>query len=945
MRKLLHYFSALISLLFVTLLSNQALSQCTTSNGVTICTFDASGSWTVPCGVTSVTVQAWGGGGGGAGDGSNATTSGGGGGGGGYSTSSISVTPGTLINFTVGAGGPGGSGNANGTLGGTSTFSTVSAPGGGGGLFAGGGGTGGIGTSGTGNAGGDGVATGAGGAGGNAAGGGGLGGLSNGVGNSGLPGGVPGGGGSGGDDEGGGTRDGGAGGAGRIIITYTTPFAGLDQTLPCGVFNTTLSANTQAIGTGTWSVVSGTGVVFGNVNSPTSTVSYTSGCATLRWTWSGAGCTSISDDVVICTDVTSLCNDNPCNAAPLTVTSGTCVLTTGNNTGSTYSTGMSDPPCAVVNGPDVWYSIVVPPSGQVQISADAGGTFDEMITLYDGSCSNLQFAGCVSGVASNAYPLTYAGVPGSTIYLRVNEGETGDASTGSFGICAYEATTAGVSQVLPGVTTTVTCGSTLNFYDTGGQGGTVTVNTSQPPPAGNYTNNTGTTWTICPDDPTQYVTISFSQFLLETGFDKMIITSGTNNVIAQWTGNQGQGDIVSAQNPGECLIVYFQSDYSFTALGWEAVVSCQPTMSPSQINNECSVNNCTGGCGIWVCADGTYNTVAGAGAGIDEINEVTGGCWGAAGEVATSWFYFTTSTSGLLSFEFVPSNNGHNINFALYGPTTNGVPPCPTTTGDAPIRCSFTDMGGSRTGLRAGESDLYDGPFGNSFAAPLQVSPGQTYALVVDVYQNGQPPTQTTIDFTGAAGLDCAVLLPIELISFEGINQNEKNVLSWVTASQLNNDFFTIERSIDGQKWEVAGTVNGAGTTNHTMFYTLDDFKPYFPVTYYRLKQTDTDGKGTYVKTISVTNRKNLDGEFVSNLFPNPSSGYATFSFNGFDTKTPLNVSIVNGMGEVITNVSYTSLYREMPITLITSNLSNGVYQVIFTQGENKQVQKLSIIK
>jgi hypothetical protein len=643
-----------------------------------------------------------------------------------------------------------------------------------------------------------------------------------------------------------------------------------------------------------------------------------------------------------------VCNDNPCNAFTLPVSAGSCsAFTTGTNVNATYSTGMVDPPCAIVNGPDVWYAITVPASGQLQVSADAGGTFDEMLTLYDGSCSNLQFAGCVNGVAgtSNVYPLTYAGAPGSTIYLRVNEGGTGDASTGSFNICAYEATTVGVSQVLPGVTTTVTCGSTLNFYDTGGQGGTTTTNTSQPPPAGNYTNNSGTTWTICPSDPTQYVTLTFNQFLLESGFDKMIITSGSNNVIAQWTGNQGQGDVVSAQNPGECLTIYFQSDYSFTALGWEAVVSCQGTRAASQVNNECSVNNCTGGCGVWVCADGIYNTVAGSGAGVDEINEVTGGCWGAAGEVATSWFYFTTSTSGSLAFEFVPSNSGHNINFALYGPTTNGAAPCPTVTGDAPIRCSFTDIGGSNTGLRAGESDLYDGPVGNSFAAPLQVSAGQTYALVVDVYQNGQPPTQTQIDFTGAAGLDCAVLLPIELISFEGINQNDKNLLSWVTASQLNNDFFTIERSADGQNWSVVSTVNGAGTTNHTLFYSLEDYNPFFPVTYYRLKQTDYDGKGVYVKTISVTNRKNMDGDFVSNLFPNPSSEYATFSFNGFDTKTPLNVSIVNSMGEVITNVNYTSLFREMPITLITTNLSNGVYQVVFTQGDNTQVQKLSIIR
>ena len=61
--------------------------------------------FTVPCGVTSISVQVWGGGGGGAGDGTNNTTAGAGGGGGGYSTGVIAVVPGNVIAYTVGAGG------------------------------------------------------------------------------------------------------------------------------------------------------------------------------------------------------------------------------------------------------------------------------------------------------------------------------------------------------------------------------------------------------------------------------------------------------------------------------------------------------------------------------------------------------------------------------------------------------------------------------------------------------------------------------------------------------------------------------------------------------------------------------------------------------------------------------------------------------------------------
>ena len=95
-------------------------------------TFTTSGSFTVPCGVTSITVEAWGGGGAGGGAIGDATAAGGGGGGGAYRISVLAVTPRSVIAYTVGAGGTGGTGN--GGAGGTTTFSTVSANGGNGGI-------------------------------------------------------------------------------------------------------------------------------------------------------------------------------------------------------------------------------------------------------------------------------------------------------------------------------------------------------------------------------------------------------------------------------------------------------------------------------------------------------------------------------------------------------------------------------------------------------------------------------------------------------------------------------------------------------------------------------------------------------------------------------------------------------------------------------------------
>ena len=101
-------------------------------------------------------------------------------------------------------------------------------------------------------------------------------------------------------------------------------------------------------------------------------------------------------------------------------------------------------------------------------------------------------------------------------------------------------------------------------------------------------------------------------------------------------------------------------------------------------------------------------------------------------------------------------------------------------------------------------------------------------------------------------------VLPIELISFSGrdsayINNNCLNILNWDVATQLDNNYYTIERSSNGIFWEFVSKVNGDGTTSKDMKYKYVDNSPYL-LTYYRLSQTDYDGKITYFPVIFVSN-------------------------------------------------------------------------------------------
>lgn len=84
--------------------------------------------------------------------------------------------------------------------------------------------------------------------------------------------------------------------------------------------------------------------------------------------------------------------------------------------------------------------------------------------------------------------------------------------------------------------------------------------------------------------------------------------------------------------------------------------------------------------------------------------------------------------------------------------------------------------------------------------------------------------------------------LPIELLFFEAKRIGDYVVLSWSTATEINNDYFTLYRSTDGFDWEIIGNIMGAGNSNHKIDYEHIDYNPYTSITYYKLEQTDFDG-------------------------------------------------------------------------------------------------------
>ncbi|MBX2964747.1 MAG: hypothetical protein KF845_01290 [Cyclobacteriaceae bacterium] len=147
------------------------------------------------------------------------------------------------------------------------------------------------------------------------------------------------------------------------------------------------------------------------------------------------------------------------------------------------------------------------------------------------------------------------------------------------------------------------------------------------------------------------------------------------------------------------------------------------------------------------------------------------------------------------------------------------------------------------------------------------------------------------------ASLDANSPLPVELDKFWAQVVQDGVDLFWETASELNNDYFTVERSATGEVFTAVGTVNGKGTTNQRSKYTLKDTSPIYGTSYYRLKQTDFDGSFTYSNVIHV----NYDGPSMAflNVYPNPTNGSeVTIEINGLKGVEEIPVVIYDQLGK-----------------------------------------------
>jgi len=199
---------------------------------------------------------------------------------------------------------------------------------------------------------------------------------------------------------------------------------------------------------------------------------------------------------------------------------------------------------------------------------------------------------------------------------------------------------------------------------------------------------------------------------------------------------------------------------------------------------------------------------------------------------------------------------------------------------------------------------------------------GQTYIIVVD----GNAGSICTWEFTATGG----IILPIELTDFQAVLVDNSAVeLNWMTTSESNNDFFTIERTVDGKDFEVVGVVDGAGNSTIILDYKLVDKNPSTGSNYYRLKQTDFDGNHTYSDLVAVEVPVNFTDVGV---FPNPVKGNGYLMFNS-NTAEATKIVVFDVAGKRIFSKNYNSVKGNNKLIIPTDNLTQGMYLLSVSDG------------
>lgn len=542
----------------------------------------------------------------------------------------------------------------------------------------------------------------------------------------------------------------------------------------------------------------------------------------------------------------------------------------------------------------------------VQLDLISSTVGNDYLWVWDGPDTTANVKALYTG-STSAYPQPGTIISrGQCLTARLHSDATATAT-------GFKATLRCVTRPTVNPTILASTASPQTFYDTGGAG------------AG-YSNNQSYVTTYCPTAAAlgagEVIWAVFGAIGIEQNYDYLNVYdgNGTNaRLIATYTGNAThQNDLqtikATVANASGCLTFEFYSDGGVTASGWAATMRSGPARK-NYGSNTCSTATLINAAGVSYAGSTTLAT--GKPAGEDpNLNIQLLSLPQCSGSNAitrlenTIWYKFSTPSTicpegqidmmleNISCQNSIPGGNGAQI--AIYQ-----VPTCQTGAGwGAPVYCADKMLASVPVNI-----------------APL-LQPSQTYYVMVDGFA-GQ---HCNLDLI-LTGIINGCILPIELLSFEGMEMSGFVQLDWQTAAEQNNVGFYVERMLQGQsgQFEEIGFVAASPDSDGNGVYTFQD--PNYgrqTVNYYRLRQLDADGRTHYHRVIEIR-PGDLADLAAPMLYPNPFQTAVTVHFAQVGDAAG-GVALYDLSGRKVYAVDWAAGQQPEDLVLDTEALAPGVY-------------------
>ena len=627
--------------------------------------------------------------------------------------------------------------------------------------------------------------------------------------------------------------------------------------------------------------------------SPTATTTYTV-------TVANGACTA-TDNVVVLVDVSPAPNlgadQTLCSGFPITLTA---------NGGSTYQ-WQSTTTTNFFGSPTGWTNIVGATSSTFTGSPGATIYYQVLVTSPNG-CTGSDWikitigAGSYSATASP--PIICAG-SSSTLTLPASMTAytwSGGPSNTPYVVSPATTTTYTVTSTTVGCTGTTTV--TVNVHSIQA----VTATASNPTPCLGDVVTLNSTPTNSSTNITENFEVANGYTLVNGTYNKwywgpFTFASGTKSLyIGTAIGNNNytvtSGILTSNAATNFAYKDYAISSYCNAALDFKW--RCMGVAGSAELS-------------VWLVPT-TFTPVAGT--------AITAG----AGNVLLGGPYTGQATYQLVNVNLL-AYSGQNVRIVFQWRNTGGMlAPAPVNTAgaiDDIIYSENTTYGYSWTSVPAG--------FTSTAQSPVITPTGTTtYNLTTTRCDGCINTANTTITMCSP--------LPIELLNFDGKCENNMVLLNWSTASEINNDYFTIESSHNGKDYKLISTIKGSGNSNTVKNYSYTDKNPSNGLSYYRLKQTDFDGSQFVFKTTSVSCFNTIP---EVNFYPNPFNSNIIIEMSNMPDDNAT-IVVYNMLSQkIIEKILSQSIVANGKFELNLDYLPNGIYSVGFTINNFSRITKV----